>query len=854
MFPSCDRQQVDDSSPFSLNHLHMVGSVIVNVVTFWDYADTCGQLEMVYLFRDKSNPYNRNAIKVLNRGSVTLGYLEGSVTLGYLEYSAADVLSPLIDANWITIQGFAKRSWESGFAQSNNEFQVPCKVHVFARLTEFEKVKSAIRRGGLLISECDEYSALSQPVMVKEKNHDIDEIFTILNLKVNKETVEALEPPRSMIKSELFPHQKEGLGWLVSRENSCALPPFWEEKKGVYVNKLTSSLTYLRPEPIKGGIFADDTESGKTLTLLSLIAYDKWTYSGHSSGNVDAEINEEQDEENNILFGEKSDRGQGSIWVLKTKQKAEDPNVIMMGDPTLAFDKPRPPLEPWTTLIVSPFVFSWVKQLEEHIIPGSFNVYIYDGEQTNVAEELKKYDIVLTTYGTLASDSMGSPILKIEWRRVILDEAHVIKNPKASHSGAVYNLKAKRRWAVTDRPVQNNIFDLFSLMVFLKLKPFSIQQVWESLIQYPLSQGDNKGTFHFQVLMESIFLRRTKAKCLVLPSNSVEIHHVILSKEEREEYDRMEVKAKKLVEWCISDDSRKRINYPTILSILMRLRQICTDLALCPADLSIVPPQCEIEDAKNTPRLLENLLMVLEDGEEFECPICLSPPTDTVITCCTHIFCRFCIMKTTKQGNNSCPMCCRPFLEPDILTAPSTSLTTSSNISSSKAAALLQLLSVSRDLNPSTKSVIFSEFLRLLFLLEEGLKEGGFKFLHLDGSKRSTDIVAEFRIPAPEGPTILLASLIALTSGVDLTTATTVYFMEPLLDPAIEEWAINTACRKGQREDVKVIRFIARDTIDERILIVQERKKQLPTKGSGNKCVEDRKEITTEDLRVLMNL
>ena len=79
-----------------------------------------------------------------------------------------------------------------------------------------------------------------------------------------------------MIKSELFLRQKEGLEWLVNRENSCELPPFGEEKDGGYVNVLTRYHTDGRPEPLRGGIFADVMGLGKSLTLLSLIDYDKY--------------------------------------------------------------------------------------------------------------------------------------------------------------------------------------------------------------------------------------------------------------------------------------------------------------------------------------------------------------------------------------------------------------------------------------------------------------------------------------------------------------------------------------------------------------------------------------------------
>lgn len=85
--------------------------------------------------------------------------------------------------------------------------------------------------------------------------------------------------------------------------------------------------------------------------------------------------------------------------------------------------------------------------------------------------------------------------------------------------------------------------------------------------------------------MATISLRRTKDKGLIgLPPKTIETCFVDLSAEERELYDQMEGDAKSVVQNYISADSVMR-NYSTVLSIILRLRQICTDIALCPPDL-----------------------------------------------------------------------------------------------------------------------------------------------------------------------------------------------------------------------------------------------------------------------------
>ncbi|GFP92880.1 putative swi/snf-related matrix-associated actin-dependent regulator of chromatin subfamily a member 3-like 1 [Phtheirospermum japonicum] len=843
MFMSLDcwpSSPADDGSSSPGENL-LVGFVIANVVGLRYYDGRISGRELVGLVRDDLNPHDGNAIKVLNMRSVQVGFIERS---------AAAVLSPLIDGRLITVEGIVPKPPGKG-----SRFKLPCQIHIFARAEELTRVKVQIAIGGLqLISEINASFTLSESMAVKEKNgivaeKSVDEIFKLLDLKVSNEGVsESIEPPKDMIKSELFPHQKEGLGWLVSRESSNELPPFWEEKNGVYVNELTNYQTDTRPEPLRGGIFADDMGLGKTLTLLSLISLDKAHAVNSSVYVVDDDDDDNNEEEENIVFlGKAPKRGRGSKKTVNSsakKRKTEDINNAKKKGKSPVFEKTSS-LEPKTTLIVCPpSVFSaWMTQLEEHTKKGVFKVYMYYGERTKDAKELQKHDIVLTTYSTLASEESWdkSPIKGMEWRRVILDEAHVIKNVNTQQSRAVTKLNAKCRWAVTGTPVQNSSFDLFSLVAFLKFEPLSMKSLWHSLIQRPLAQGDEKGVSRLQVLMAAISLRRTKDKALVgLPSKSIETFNVTLREEERRVYDQMEEEARNIVKVYISNESVVR-NYSTVLSILVRLRQICIDLALCPADLRALLPQ---------------------NGEDFDCPICISPPTDIVITCCAHIFCESCIIKTLKRTKPNCPMCRHPLSESDLFKAPPEPSQTpggknSSSSVSSKVDALLKLLTSSRDVKPSSKSVIFSQFRKMLLLLEEPLKEAGFNVIRLDGSmnaKKRAQVIREFNVPAPEGPTILLASLKASNAGINLTAASTVYLLEPWWNPAVEEQAMDRVHRIGQVDDVRIVRLIARNTIEERILQLQENKRALARKAFGRKGQKDQREISRDDLSALMNL
>ena len=492
-----------DSPPQSPAETYMLGFIIANIVGIQYYSGTISGREMVGLVREPLNPHDSNAIKVLNTRTVQVGHIERSV---------AAVLAPLIDAHTILVEGIVPNTRASG-----NRFKIPCQIHVFSRIEASEAVKSAISGAGLhLISDSDASFTLSEAMVVKEQKKvgkefkSVDEIFKLVDENVSKKgALESLEPPKDVIKSELFVHQKEGLGWLVHRENSDELPPFWEEKDGSYVNVLTNYHTNVRPEPLRGGVFADDMGLGKTLTLLSLIAFDKCgsaLASAMHSASLEVEKSDEMGEEESCKKGKKG-RSSKKGALSRKKRKIGDVRLDgnVKGKSVSLCDKSFCDFGSKTTLIVCPpSVFStWITQLEEHTWPRKLKVYMYYGNRTTDVVELKKYDIVLTTYSTLATEyrCSESPMKKIEWWRVILDEAHLIKNVNAQQSRAVTDLMAKRRWVVTGTPIQNGSFDLFSLMTFLRFEPFSIRSYWQSLVQRPLAHGNQKGLSRLQVIL-----------------------------------------------------------------------------------------------------------------------------------------------------------------------------------------------------------------------------------------------------------------------------------------------------------------------------------------------------------------
>ena len=130
------------------------------------------------------------------------------------------------------------------------------------------------------------------------------------------------------------------------------------------------------------------------------------------------------------------------------------------------------------------------------------------------------------------------------------------------------------------------------------------------------------------------------------------------------------------------------------------------------------------------------------------------------------------------------------------------------------------------------KALVFSQWTSLLDLIEPALKTAEIGFTRLDGTTRDRGgMVASFQ--APDGPPVMLLSLKAGGVGLNLTAADHVFMVDPWWNPATEDQAADRAHRIGQDRPVMVYRLVATDTVEERILALQERKRTLAAAALG---------------------
>ena len=244
-----------------------------------------------------------------------------------------------------------------------------------------------------------------------------------------------------------------------------------------------------------------------------------------------------------------------------------------------------------------------------------------------------------------------------------------------------------------------------------------------------------------------------------------------------------------------------------------------------------------VELTSENKKALQDMLQLSIETRD-DCPICLEPLHNPVITACAHTFGYECIERVIETQHR-CPMCRADPLELDTLVCPVVDLgesTTINNIpedfnaetSSSKIEALLNILFASREKDPSTKTIIFSQWTSFLSIIGSALSSRGLTFARIDGTMRppARDVALSALETDPEC-TIMLASLAVCSVGLNLVAANQVILADSWWAPAIEDQAVDRVHRLGQKKETTVWRLVMDGSIEESVLEIQAEKRKL---------------------------
>ncbi|XP_074269916.1 helicase-like transcription factor CHR28 isoform X2 [Silene latifolia] len=726
-------------------------------------------------------------------------------------------------------------------------------------------------------------------------------------------------PPDGVLDVPLLRHQRIALSWMVQKETTSV--------------------------QCSGGILADDQGLGKTVSTIALILTERAPVA-KTMGIVDQREHETLDLE-----------AEGDKKVKNGPATEVQSSSSVKGRPSGG------------TLVVCPtsVLRQWGDELRNKVSDKvKLSVCMYHGSgRTKDPYELANYDVVLTTYSIVSMEvpkpvslkedekrkrqaddagasskkrkhpsksdkrrlkkvmddgfleSSARPLARVNWFRVVLDEAQSIKNYRTQVAQACWGLRAKRRWCLSGTPIQNSVDDLYSYFRFLRYDPYSVYKSFCSMVKFPIVKDPINGYKKLQAVLKTIMLRRTKGTLLDgepiinLPPKSVKLKKVEFSQEERDFYTRLEADSRAQFQ-AYAESGTVKQNYVNILLMLLRLRQACDHPFLVKGYGSNSALKSSISAAKKLPREQQICLLNCLEASLAICGICRDPPEDAVVSICGHVFCNQCISERLTGDDNQCPvikcktqLCassifskgalksCR--LSPEFsrdgsqVCSPSESydqaelaeLSPAHCFNSSKIKTALKVLkSLSKpqmiildntsmessitDESPVAskgsassgvveKAIVFSQWTSMLDLLEDGLKECSIHYRRLDGtmSVLARDKAVKDFNTLPE-VSVMIMSLKAASLGLNMVAACHVLLLDLWWNPTTEDQAIDRAHRIGQTRPVTVVRLTVKDTVEDRILALQQKKRELAASAFGeDETGNSQTRLTVEDLKYL---
>lgn len=415
----------------------------------------------------------------------------------------------------------------------------------------------------------------------------------------------------------------------------------------------------------------------------------------------------------------------------------------------------RPP-----TLLICPMsvVGNWRRETAR--LAPSLRVLVHHGPDRATEADFTAdgHDLVITTYALAARDAV---LRRVNWDRVVLDEAQMIKNSGTRQSRAVRAIPARQRLALTGTPVENRLADLWSIMDFTNPGLLGGVNTFRARYAVPVERhGDTDAAGRLRRVTAPFILRRVKDDPTIisdLPEKTEIIQYCNLTAEQASLYQ------------AVVNEMTRRIDQAEtgreglVLATMSKLKQICDHPAQFLADGSPVAGR-----SGKLIRLEEILAEILAEGDK--------------VLCFTQ-FARFGAML-------------RPYLATRFDT-------------------------------------------EVLYL------HGGTSAGHRDGLVR--------RFQRDDGPSILLLSLTAGGTGLNLTAANQVIHLDRWWNPSVEQQATDRAFRIGQRRHVQVRPFVCLGTLEERIDAMIEEKKALSrlVVGGGESWLA---RLSTEAIRELIAL
>lgn len=709
-----------------------------------------------------------------------------------------------------------------------------------------------------------------------------DDLRHLLELlkDLGEEKIEGMAPTPPELTVSLLNHQRQGLFWLLKREESRA-----------------------------GCILADDMGLGKTVQTIALIA---------------ANPSKDPNQKTTLIVGPVSLLRQ---WAAEIRAKVQAEHRMLVA---FFHGAEKRKLTSYALLRMHDIVLvSYTTLASEYKLHYALAI-----EEANVSTGQNVLPDLDAPTGGYVLPFFGP---ESTFYRIVLDEAQYIKNKVSQTSKASACLKGIHRLCLTGTPMQNSIDELYPILRFLRLKPYDEEKNFKRDISVALKSNserydeyDRKQSMaKLRAILLAVMLRRTKTSkvdgkpLMQLPKRTVERVYVSMGQAEREFYLNLELGIQKKAQRLLSMSTKSA--HSDILTLLLRLRQACIHEFLVEIGeensnkdqshrhstwptmfrhVKAYPPEVlariERDLRANSSGLSTPKEETFDEATvQLTCPICFDDVGEDLIYLfarCGHMICDGCTETFFEQrrleegsgGQASC-MTCRQRVERldlvdfkifqqvvyDHRTYQDLELMYGAVVGkkrsnaelvnmlirrhdgflpSAKMNKVLELINDIFSKSADEKVIVFSLFTSTFDLMGHLLRQHSIKFLRYDGTMNIDEKNRTIQEFYQGDARVLLISLKAGNVGLTLTCANHVVLMDPFWNPFVEEQAMDRAHRFGQQRPVFVYKMLAEKSVEDRITALQDSKKELINLALDENALKKSSHLGRKELGYLFGL
>jgi len=514
---------------------------------------------------------------------------------------------------------------------------------------------------------------------------------------------------------------------------------------------------------------------------------------------------------------------------------------------------------PVKTLIICPsgIIDNWCNEIKKHTNLRNIKVLKYYGsDRQNYNKNVGEKIIYITSYSIISREYNGknfdknSLINKVNFERIMLDEAHYIRNHRSTNFQsvlAICNLQEiKFRWIITATPIFNKISDAFVYFNFLQLEAIDTRADWTKTI--------SKDINGIKIVNEWFkkhgitFKKEDVLKEELCNKNEIKIELKFNQKEQEfydalKEYSIIRMKAlmkriKNLHKTLIDDkETMKKLLRSNVMVYILRLRQCCDSPYIIIESMKRLQTVNTIDDAISTLSFFNQ-----NKDQKEECPICYDTVANYIAKPCGHKCCKDCWDHMANLAITNCPKCRAEINEiVDVTKTVEVNVPIQrEDIISSKVEYLLDL--TKKIVKNKEKIIIVSQWVSMLDITRKAFKELNIKFISLQGNvpiKERSKVIKEFENNADIK--VCFISLMSSAEGINLVSANHLVLIDSWWNESKMTQITGRIHRIGQKKQANIYNLQIENTIEQQI------EKLVKKKGKITKLILNKWNIDTKN-------